>query len=170
MSALGRVRRALAALGATALLAALTAATAPGLAGALRDWFDFAPAELPATAGDPLAIWLTNLRVLGLLLLAAFAARERGLVPVLDVLVSLTLGVNVAFVGLALGTYGPPLLPWLAHIPLEWSGLAVGLAAYITAREHTSGLPQIARAAAGAAALLGLAACVESWATPLALP
>jgi hypothetical protein len=151
------------------LLAAL-AVGAAGSAEALQSWFAFEPGPRKAGIGHALNIWLANLRVLGLLLLAALAVQARHLRPVLDAVAVLIIGANVTLVGLALGAYGAPLLPWLAHVPLEWAGLAFGLAAYTRARDHTPCLPAVAQAGAAGAGLLALAAAVEVWATPLALP
>jgi hypothetical protein len=162
--------RALAWLVGLTLLAAVVAAVAPGLGEALRTWFAFKAGTRAAGTVHALGIWLANLRVLGLLVLAALAVRERQLRPALDAVVVLIIGANVALVGLALGAYGLPLLPSLAHVPLEWAGLAVGLAAYARARNHTPCLPDVAKAGVAGAGLLGLAASVEAWATPLALP
>jgi hypothetical protein len=162
--------RALVWLTGVTLVAALVAVAAPGLAVALRAWFALEPGTSRTGIHQALGIWLANLRVLGLLLLAALAARERRLVPVLDAVVAAVLGVNVVLVGLALGAYGPPLLRWLAHVPLEWAGLAVGLAAYARARDHTPCLLAVAKPAAAGAGLLALAGAVEVWATPLTLP
>jgi hypothetical protein len=161
--------RAFGSLIAVTLSAALVAAATPGLATALRRWFAFEPEPVAAIAAA-FTVWLANMRVLGLVLLAALAARERRLVPALDLAVAVVLGDNVAVVGLALGAYGLALLPWLAHVPLEWAGLAVGLAAYARARDHTPCLPAVAKAGAAGAGVLALAAVVETWATPLALP
>ncbi len=152
------------------IAAALVAAATPTLAASLRAWFAFEPGVRAGGSAQAIGIWTANLRPLGLLLLATLALRERRLRPVLDGIVALALGTNVALVGLALGAYGPPLLPWLAHVPLEWAGLAAGLAAFARARDHTPSLPAVAGAGAVGAGLLALAAVVEVWATPLALP
>jgi hypothetical protein len=162
--------RALAWLTGATLLAALVATASPGLAAALREWLAFKPGSTPTGFDQAIAIWLANLRVLGLLLLAALAARERRLTPALNAVVAVVLGANVVLVGLALGAYGLPLLPWLAHVPLEWAALAVGLAAYARARDHSPCLPAVAKLGAAGAGLLALAASVEVWATPLTLP
>jgi hypothetical protein len=163
-------RRALGGLLSATVLAAAVAAGIPGLAAELRAWFAFEPGTWSVGAGEALAIWLTNLRVLGVLLFAALAAREPHFVPGLDAVVALVLGANAALVGLALGAYGLALLPWLIHLPLEWAGLAVGLAAYLSSRHHTLCLRRLAHAALAGTALLALAAAVETWATPLPLP
>jgi len=136
----------------------------------LRAWFAFEPGDAGSGIGDALALWMANLRVAGFVLLATLAARARRLVTALDLLVAACLTVNLGLVGLALGAYGPRLLPWLAHVPLEWAALAVVLTAYRHARRASPGLLQLARAGATAAALLALAAAVEAWATPLPPP
>src|SRR4051794_13361974 len=92
------------------LLAVLVAAVVPAFAASLRAWFSFDPTARPLPGGVA-GIALANLRVLGVVLLAALAARQRELVPLLDALVAFELAVNVALVGLALGAYGPALLP-----------------------------------------------------------
>ena len=110
---------------------------------------------------------MANLRVAGFVLLAALAVCARWPVPLLDALVAVVLGGNVALVGLALGAHGPALAPRLAHVPLEWAGFAVVLAAYLQARRDPSSLPALLRAGGLSAGLLALAAAVEVWATPL---
>ena len=90
--------------------------------------------------------------------------------PLLDALVALGLAVNAGLVGLALGAYGSALLPWLPHVPLEWAALAIGLAAYLRARRLAPRVRDVASAGALAVVPLVLAAAIEAWATPLALP
>ena len=70
------------------LLAALAAAAVPAFTGTLRAWFAFDPEARPS-AGGVAGIAAANLRVLGVVLLAALAARQRELVPLLDVVVAL---------------------------------------------------------------------------------
>jgi hypothetical protein len=155
-------------LGAT-VLAALVAAVVPGVARFLRGWFAFDTGARPSTGGVA-RIALANLRILGFLLLASLATTHRRLVPLLDAVVTLGLVANVGLVGLALGVYGSSLLPWLPHVPFEWAALAIGLAAYLRARRLAPRVRDVARAGALAVVPLVLAAVIEAWATPLALP
>lgn len=166
----GPTARVLAGLLGATLLVALTAAAVPGVAPELRHWFAFAPGPRPAGIACALAVWAANLRVLGFLLLAALAARERRLRPALDAVVTLVVGANVGLAGGALGAYGPGLLPSLAHVPLEWAGLAGGLTAYLHARTQRVLPARLARLGAGAAALLALGASVEVWLSSVAVP
>lgn len=80
------------------------------------------------------------------------------------------MGANVALVGAALGAHGLALGPWLAHLPLEWTGLAVALGAYLRARGGRPPVAAMARRLGLAALLLAAAAAVETWATPLRWP
>ena len=146
-----------------------SAAVVPGARRVLRGWFAFDTGARPSTGGVA-GIALANLRVLGFLLLASLATAQRRLVPLLDALVALGLVVNVGLVGLALGAYGSALLPWLPHVPLEWAVLAIGLAAYLRARRLAPRVRDVASAGALAVVPLVLAAAIEAWATPLALP
>jgi hypothetical protein len=158
------VGRVFAALWALTALAAVVAVAVPGLASGLRGWFAFEPGR---SGGQLAAVWVANVRVVGFVLLAAVAVGARWPVRMLDALVAVVLGGNVVLVGLAIGAHGPALAPWLAHLPLEWAGLAVALAAYLSARRTPSCLRTLLRAAGLSAGLLALAAAVEVWATPL---
>ena len=74
------------------------------------------------------------------------------------------LAVNAVPVGLAVGAYGAHLMPYLAHLPLEWAALALPLAANLTA---TPPGPRARLLGAGAFfALLAAAAAAETYLTP----
>jgi hypothetical protein len=159
--------RAFVALWGLTIASAAVVAGLPALGARLRDWYAFAP-----RGGDPtraLAIWAANARVVVLILLAAFAMRPR-VRPVLDGLLMIVVGGNVALVGAALGAYGARLVPWLAHLPLEWAGFAAVLGVYTHARAAAPSQRQFAQTAAVAFGLLAVGASVEVWATPLGWP
>lgn len=160
------VGRAFAGLSALTVLAAVAAACVPELPAALRGWFSFELVPPPATVAHLAAVWVANLRVAGFVLLAALAVCARWPVPLLDALVTVVLGGNVALVGLALGAHGPALAPRLAHVPLEWAGFAVVLATYLKARHDPYCLRALLGAGGLSAGLLALAAAVEVWGMP----
>lgn len=83
-----------------------------------------------------------------------------------DVLVLTTLVANTAPVGAALGAYGLELLPYLPHVPIEWAGLALGASAWAIQRRRAMTVLEGAAIGAGVAALLLVAAAVETWCVP----
>lgn len=110
-----------------------------------------------------------NVRVALLpLLLTAIGAWRRP-VPrtVSDIVVAGTLTLNAMLVGAALGVHGTRLMPFLPHLPLEWTALAVCGAPWLLAR-HGSPVrtDDLVVAAAAGVLLLGAAAVVETFLTP----
>jgi hypothetical protein len=147
----------------------LAAILAIPIAGDLRGVFGFRLTLAPAgTASMAALIAVNNVREAAVPLLFAVleVGRRRWLVIVGDVVVSATLAANVALGGLALGAYGPGLLRYLPQWPLEWGGLALGLAGWRRARRRQRDPCELALLAIGAAMLLCLAALIETYAVP----
>jgi hypothetical protein len=97
------------------------------------------------------AVLLANARLIAVLLVAAvLVTRVPQWRPIVDAVIGALLGVNALAVGGAIGAGGSEVVGSLAHLPLEWAALAVGL---------RSGL----RWAAGSLVLVVLAAGVEAW-------
>lgn len=107
----------------------------------------------------PICCWPLLLGVVG-------AHRSRRGRRAADALVVVWLLVNVLPVGAALGGYGPPLIPYIPQLPLEWAALALGVSGWGSQRAH----PLTVRAAvslfAVAAVLLVAAGVVETFAVP----
>lgn len=110
-----------------------------------------------------------NVRIalLPLLLTAIGAWRRPVSRTVADIVVAGTLALNAMLVGAALGVHGTRLMPFLPHLPIEWTALAVCGAPWLLARH---GAPvrtdDMAVAAAAGVLLLGAAAIVETLLTP----
>lgn len=77
----------------------------------------------------PIAAWPILLGVVG-------AHRSAGWRLTADVLVVAALIANTAPVGAALAAYGPPLLPYLPQVPIEWAALALGTSAWLIQRRR----------------------------------
>jgi hypothetical protein len=147
------------------LLVAVAVAVMPGLGRHARAVLGLSFDPPAARFGDVAGIWLHNLCALSPALAGPAVVRllRRGR-RVLLVLVAGQAAVGVLSVGGALGGYGPPLLPWLVHVPVEWMALAVALQAFRSSRNNLSGwLP---RSLAAVCLLLGAAALLEVYATP----
>jgi Stage II sporulation protein M len=158
-------------------LAVLTASTGLGVALELADHRLGASVSphptLRPTAQAIASIFETNLRVLAapfLLIVFRFhttrAARLTG-----DLVIAAILAANALHVGLAIGRWQTRLLPYLPHLPLEYTAAALATRAWLSARRRGAhGQPGDARAtilsAAGAVVLLLAAAVVEVLLTP----
>lgn len=81
-----------------------------------------------------------------------------------DVLAVAQLAVHGLLVGNALGQQ-PALWRFLPHLPFEWLGIALPVAAWRVARVGVA--PNVARVAAVVCAALVVAAGLETWAVPL---
>jgi hypothetical protein len=146
--------RCYAALWAVTLAAGALVATVPGAAGSARGRLALelagggarSIATFSALALDNALVcgWPALLRLLGLWEL-----------PAVSVLVGASLALNAGVVGAALGAYGPPLVPYVVQLPIEWLALALGAAAWFGAVR--SGWFVLAVLAAAA---------LETWATP----
>lgn len=77
----------------------------------------------------PIVAWPLLLSVVG-------AHRSRLGRTVADVTVLACITVNVMPVGLAIGAYGVPLLPYIPQLPLEWGALALGASGWLLQRRH----------------------------------
>ena len=77
----------------------------------------------------PVAAWPLLLGVVG-------AHRNRLARRVADALVVAYITANALPVSVALGAYGPPLLPYIPQLPLEWAGLALGASAWLVQRRR----------------------------------
>ena len=155
-------------LWAVTLLAALTIAGVPGGASTTRDAFAFRlTTGSPGTGADALAYFITNLRVVTAIFVAAWGRSRSGRVGlVIDVLVGLVVAVNAALVGAALGAYGLRAARWFPHLPLEWAALAVALCVYRTSRRRTLSVGAIGPSFVAAVVALIVASGLEAFATP----
>lgn len=127
---------------ATIVFATLVAACGPGLAEPVRRLLEaqLTPRSNPppdlahivalAAHNIPIAAWPLLLGIIGA---DRHHPRARQLA---DTLVVACLLVNVLLVGAALGAYGPPLLPYIPQLPLEWAGLALGAGSWLLQRDH----------------------------------
>ena len=73
---------------------------------------------------------------------------------------------NGAQIGAALAAYGPRLLPYLVHLPLEWLGLACGAATWLVARGRAPTRTTLTALAAAATLAMVAAALLEVYGTP----
>lgn len=73
---------------------------------------------------------------------------------------------NAVLVGIAIGTYGTRLLPYLPHLPIEWAGFAWGVATWWTACLRKLTAHQLIALFLVNCPLLLAAALVEVYATP----
>jgi hypothetical protein len=139
------------------------------VAGHLREVFGYRFALASSgTPGMAAFIAANNVREAGIPLLFAVLKIRGRRWPVIvgDVVVGASLTVNVALGGLALGTYGIRLLPYIPQWPLEWGGLALALAAWRRARSARQDPCELALLAIATGILLSLAALLETYAVP----
>jgi hypothetical protein len=161
----------------TRMLAALIALTALGVAVGLADHRLASPAP-PHPALRPslypiASILATNLRVLAVpFLLIAFRfhttrlARAAG-----DLIVAAILASNALRIGLAFGRWQARLLPYLPHLPLEYTAAALATSAWLSTRQRAArrrslDTRAIGVCAAGSTVALLAAALVEVLLTP----
>jgi hypothetical protein len=139
------------------------------LAGPLRELFGLRDGlAAPGTASMVALIAANNAREAAVpFLFAALRTRDRRWLILLgDVVVAGCLGANTALGGLALGTYGIRLLPYLPQWPLEWAGLALALTGWRRVRSGRQDPCELALLAIATAILLCLAALIETYAVP----
>lgn len=160
--------------GASAAAIALT-----GAADDARRLLRFGFAGLERTPAEVLRIAAHNARLVGGVLLCALLAprlppRARALVTLL---LAAVLAVNAVAVGVALGAYGGRLIRLVAlHVPVELAALAVAGGAYLSTGAYVSASRQPLRGfelvcvAALCAALLVIAAALETYAPLGGLP
>jgi hypothetical protein len=123
---------------------------------------------LTGTVGEAGGILLNNLRALAapfLLIILRFPA-ARITRAVGDAAIAAILTVNCVTVGIQLGRWQGRLLPYLPHVPFEFSALACSTCAWLIARDDTKRRRDLTVLALAAVALLTGAACLETWATP----
>jgi hypothetical protein len=107
----------------------------------------------------PLASWPLLLGVVG-------AHRRHLARQAADMLVAAVFTVNVLTVGVGLGVYGLPLLPYIPQVPLEWAALALGASAWLMQRRDPLTVRQGAALFALIAGVLLCAATLETVAVP----
>lgn len=148
----------------TLLLAVLTLP----FAGALHTFFGFRLA--PAAPGDArmaASIVANNAREAAIpMLFTLLRARQRWVILLGDAVVTGCLAANVAIGGLALGAYGPGLLDYLPHWPLEWAAFALALTAWRRARTGTRDVCELLLLALFCASLLCAGALIETYTVP----
>jgi hypothetical protein len=114
-----------------------------------------------------LGIAVTNGRiVLALALLAWTASRLPVLRAAADIAAVAVVVPNALLVGCAVGAYGTAALPWLVHLPLEWTALAIPLALHLAGTRRPVTLAEAAVATLCALALVALGAGAETYLTP----
>jgi hypothetical protein len=151
----------------TAAVALITAAL-PAAGQLARDALRLAlaPASAPS-ATRMLSVALTNAFAAGWpLLLALLDGPQRAIRVVHRALIAGWLAVNVIPVGAAIGAYGTRILPYLPHLPLEWTAIALALAGYLHARGRQAPGRALLAPALALAVLLIAAAALETYATP----
>lgn len=161
------VARAAASLWLLTILPAIVVAALPGASHAARGLLAFALTPHEGSIGQLLGIVETNGRVVVALALAAWGrSRAAGLRLPADLLVGVIVSVNATFVGVAVGAYGARAVPWLVHLPIEWTALAVVVGLHRVARRGSLQTWVCALTTAAALALVGLGALVETYLTP----
>lgn len=113
---------------------------------------------------EAIQIAATNLRLAAAALLAAWSVRSQPRLRLpLDITLAMVMTLNIAAAGLALGSYGFPLLAATAlHGTLELAGFALCGGAYLAAREDQLSSHALLAGAAAAAALLLAGAVIEA--------
>ena len=144
---------------AAAFIVALTGALAPG---------GHPHPVLHGTPSEALGLLAHNLRALFAPLILALARWGRGRLTRTagDVIVIAIVLANTTTVGAALGRFGVTLLPYLPHLPLEWSALTLATCAWVAQRTGPPRPQLVARYGAGTVALAAAAAAVETFAVP----
>jgi hypothetical protein len=157
------------------LVAGLLVGLVPDAPAAARHLVPLALAPEHPSAGQVLGLWGANLRAAAMPLLGAVALTGLRLKPrqttiaraLLDAFLTVSVAVNAALLALSLGGYGAlRLAPWLPHVPAELGAMAVSITAYRHARRAPLLARQLAVTAALTAALLAIAALLETYATP----
>jgi hypothetical protein len=123
---------------------------------------------LTGTVGEAAGILVNNGRVL----IAPFALWALGFPTgratrrIGDLIVFGLAALNTLDVGIELGRWGLRLVPYVPQLPLEWAALTVATAAWLEARTAMTTRPHMLRLALVVAALLIVAAAMETWCTP----
>lgn len=162
-----------AALTAAAMLTAAVVHLA--LAGEARRWLGYRFPGVPSHVST--AVWILghNARglagVLGLLMIAQLAARSPGparaqqvLRSAVEVVIAGAIAANVLVIGAAIGGYGTRMLvAMVPHGPVELSAYSLALGLYLRGRRRALPAAHMAVVACASAALLALAAALETW-------
>ncbi|RKQ90505.1 hypothetical protein C8N24_0310 [Solirubrobacter pauli] len=144
----------------------LTAATIALLAGVAAQVTP--DGQRGGNVSETLSILTTNARMAAVTIAAALLLRiVREWRLIFDLVLGVLYAFNAAVVGVAIAEHGPAILPWLAHLPIEWAAFAISAGAYLQARNAPPSWSLLARYAALAAVTLTLAAVIESYALPL---
>lgn len=154
----------LAAVGIVALAALVVAAT--GASDDARCALRFGFGGVDRSPAEAARIALHNLKyAAGTLLCAALVPRVRPLVQtIVDALLAALLVFNAGAIGVAIGAYGMRVITAIApHLPLEFAGLGLAGGAYVQACRHVVSAQALAAIAAVCAALLGVAATLETY-------
>jgi hypothetical protein len=107
----------------------------------------------------PLASWPLLLGVVG-------AHRHHLARQITDIVVAAWLTANVLSVGVALGAYSFPLLPYIPQVPFEWAALALGASAWLMQRRDPLTIREDVALLALIAGALVCAAVLETVAVP----
>jgi hypothetical protein len=107
----------------------------------------------------PIAAWPVLLGVAG-------AHRSQLGRHLTDTVVVAAIAANILPVAAALGAYGPPLLPYVPQLPLEWAGLALGSTAWLVQRRRALTVREGLAVLTITAVALLCAASVETFAVP----
>lgn len=154
---------------ATLLPAGAIALAGHGATGAVRGALGLAlrPDAAPTVAAAA-GVWLHNLPICAWpLLLTPIGAHRRRMGRLTgDLLVGGCVAVNALPVGAALGAYGRALLPYVPQLPVEWAGLAAGAGWWLCARRRAPGRRDALAWAGAVAAVLLVAALIETWGVP----
>ena len=149
------------------IVPAIVVGALPGASDALRNRLAFALTPHEGSTPELLGIAETNARVVLVIALGAWArSRAPGLHLASDLLIGVIVAVNAVLVGVAVGAYGASALPWLVHLPLEWTALALVLGLHRVGRRRTIRARGCVLVTAVALALVGLGALVETYLTP----
>lgn len=115
-----------------------------------------------------LGTWAHNMRIAGwpLLAIALRMHRVRWRRRLLDTYLAISLVLNSVLVGAAIPAGGRRLLPYLIHLPFEWTALSLSAAGWLIASRRPMPRRQFTTLVATFALLLAIAAALETYAVP----
>ena len=167
--------------GLTAATAAVAAIVRLGWPAEARRLLDFGFTGVPARLDTAVSIFTGNARLLAAVFAAILVAQSpwlagrdatRGtalsaLTAAVDTLLALSVAVNVALVGSALGAYGNRMaVAMLPHGPIELAAYALALALYLRARRGPLAARHVFAVGVVCLGGLALAALLETFAVP----